>query len=54
MQYHFFEFVTADRDTVTFNASVAGDVILGSHLLFEERDRGDIVLGRVKPGVPPR
>ena len=54
MECHLFEFVTADRDTVTFNASVAGDVILGSHLLFEERDRGDIVLGRVKPGVPPR
>ena len=54
MQYHFFEFVTADRDTVTFHASVAGDVTLGSHLLFEERDRGDIVLGRVKPGAPPR
>ncbi len=27
---------------------------LGSHPLFEERDRGDIVLGRVKAGVPPR
>ena len=54
MQYHAFEFVTEDRDTVTFNANVAGDVILGSHLLFQERDRGDIVLGRVKPGAPPR
>ena len=30
------------------------DTTLGSHLLFEERDRGDIVLGRVKAGVPPR
>jgi len=46
--------VTEDRDTITFNANVAGDVILGSHLLFQERDRGDIVLGRVKPGAPPR
>ena len=36
------------------NASVAGDVILGSHLLFEQRDRDAIVLGRVKPGLPPR
>ena len=54
MQYHAFKFVTADRDTVYFNAHVSGDAILGSHLLFEERDRGDIVLGRVKPGVPPR
>jgi hypothetical protein len=33
---------------------VTGDVILGSQLLFEERDRGDIVLGRVKSGVPPQ
>lgn len=54
MQYHAFEFVTADRDTVTFNAHVTGDVILGSHLLFEERDRGAIVLGRVQAGVSPR
>ena len=54
MQYHYFEFVTADQDTVTFNASVAGDVILGSHLLFEQRDRGAIVLGRVKAGNTPR
>ena len=54
MQYHAFEFVTADRDTVFFNAHVTGDVILGSHLLFEERDRGDIVLGRVKAGNTPR
>ena len=53
MQYHSFEFVTADRDTVTFNAHVGGDVILGSQLLFEERDRGAIVLGRVQAGVLP-
>ncbi len=54
LQYHAFEFVTADRDTVLFNAHVTGDVILGSHLLFEERDRGGIVLGRVKPGNSQR
>ncbi len=54
MQYHAFEFVTTDKDTVTFNASALGNAILGSHLLFEERDLGDIVLGRVKAGDPPR
>ena len=56
-QYHAFEFVTADRDTAHFHAHVSGDAILGSHLLFEERDRGDIVLGRVGLGpaaVRPR
>lgn len=50
MQYHAFQFVTADKDTVTFNAHVAGDAILGSQLLFEERDRDAIVLGRVQAG----
>lgn len=54
IQWHYFEFVTADRDTVVFNANVAGDVILGSHLLFQERDRGAIVLGRVLADKPPR
>ncbi len=54
MQYHFFEFVTPDRDTVFFNAHVAIDVHLGTQLLFEERDRGDIVLGRVRAGDPLR
>lgn len=54
MQFHYFEFVTADRDTVRFNAHVAGDVIMGSHLFFQERDRGAIVLGRVLAANPPR
>lgn len=54
MQIHYFEFVTADRDTIFFNANVAGDPTLGSHLQFEERDRGAIVLGRVKPADSPR
>jgi len=54
VQMHYFEFVTADMDTLMFNANVVGDVVLGSHLLFQERDRGSIVLGRVLASKPPR
>lgn len=54
IQFHYFEFVTSDWDTVTFNANMAVDVILGSHQLFQERDRGDVVIGRVLVKDPPR
>ena len=53
-QFQYFEFVTSDRDTVIFNANVAGDALLGSHLLFEGCDRGAVVLGWIKPSNPPR
>ena len=45
---HYFEFITAEQDTVLFYADVLGDPVMGSHLLFQERDRGDFVLGRVR------
>ena len=51
---HYFEFITAERDTVYFHANVAGDPVLGAHLLFEVRDCGAFVLGRVKPADSPR
>lgn len=37
-----------------FNANVAGAPEMGSHLQFQERDRGDIVLGCIKPVGTPR
>ena len=54
VQMHYFEFVTAEKDTVFFNANVAGDPEMGSHLQFQERDRGHIVLGRVRGADFPR